>query len=299
MNRKTAVWLLIPAFLGVLVFTFFPLIQIAIPTFQSKSGFFSLYAQFLKSSFNWAVLGRSFLIAIITVIVVLILGIPISIWVGRQKTVVRQVLNLLILFPMLTNAVVRNFAWIIILGHDGIVNKILLALHLIRSPLNILYTNASIIIGSVYLFLPIMINSLIGSVAELNVEVEEAAAPIMINSLIGSVAELNVEIEEAAAVLGSSPWRTLFKVIIPQLTTGILTGCILVFAGTMTAYTTPEILGGNRHLVMATLIYQQAMTLGNWQNASVISLILIVISALSMWLMRRLSHHLDRRPINA
>ena len=276
MNRKTAVWLLIPAFLGVLVFTFFPLIQIAIPTFQSKSGFFSLYAQFLKSSFNWAVLGRSFLIAIITVIVVLILGIPISIWVGRQKTVVRQVLNLLILFPMLTNAVVRNFAWIIILGHDGIVNKILLALHLIRSPLNILYTNASIVIGSVYLFLP-----------------------IMINSLIGSVAELNVEIEEAAAVLGSSPWRTLFKVIIPQLTTGILTGCILVFAGTMTAYTTPEILGGNRHLVMATLIYQQAMTLGNWQNASVISLILIVISALSMWLMRRLSHHLDRRPINA
>ena len=276
MNRKTAVWLLIPAFLGVLVFTFFPLIQIAIPTFQSKSGFFSLYAQFLKSSFNWAVLGRSFLIAIITVIVVLILGIPISIWVGRQKTVVRQVLNLLILFPMLTNAVVRNFAWIIILGHDGIVNKILLALHLIRSPLNILYTNASIIIGSVYLFLP-----------------------IMINSLIGSVAELNVEVEEAAAVLGSSPWRTLFKVIIPQLTTGILTGCILVFAGTMTAYTTPEILGGNRHLVMATMIYQQAMTLGNWQNASVISLILIVISALSMWLMRRLSHHLDRRPINA
>ena len=276
MNRKTAVWLLIPAFLGVLVFTFFPLIQIAIPTFQSKSGFFSLYAQFLKSSFNWAVLGRSFLIAVITVIVVLILGIPISIWVGRQKTVVRQVLNLLILFPMLTNAVVRNFAWIIILGHDGIVNKILLALHLIRSPLNILYTNASIIIGSVYLFLP-----------------------IMINSLIGSVAELNVEVEEAAAVLGSNPWRTLFKVIIPQLTTGILTGCILVFAGTMTAYTTPEILGGNRHLVMATMIYQQAMTLGNWQNASVISLILIVISALSMWLMRKLSQHLDRRPINA
>lgn len=276
MNRKTAVWLLIPAFLGVLVFTFFPLIQIAIPTFQSKSGFFSLYVQFLKSSFNWAVLGRSFLIAIITVIVVLILGIPISIWVGRQKTVVRQVLNLLILFPMLTNAVVRNFAWIIILGHDGIVNKILLALHLIRSPLNILYTNASIIIGSVYLFLP-----------------------IMINSLIGSVAELNVEVEEAAAVLGSSPWRTLFKVIIPQLTTGILTGCILVFAGTMTAYTTPEILGGNRHLVMATMIYQQAMTLGNWQNASVISIILIVISALSMWLMRKLSQHLDRRPTNA
>ena len=276
MNRKSAVWLIIPAFLGVLVFTFFPLIESAIPTFQSSNGFFALYTQFLKSSYNWEVIGRTFLIAIITVVVVLILGLPISLWIGRQKTTARQVLSLLILFPMLTNAVVRNFAWIIILGHDGIINKFLLALHLINVPLNILYTNSAIIIGSVYLFLP-----------------------IMINSLVGSISELNVEIEEAAAILGSNPWHTLFKVVIPQLTTGILTGCILVFAGSMTAYTTPQILGGNRHLVMSTLIYQQAMTLGNWQNASVIALILILISALSMWIMRRMSHYLDRRPDNA
>lgn len=276
MNRKSAVWLLIPAFLGVLVFTFFPLIEIAIPTFQSSNGFFALYTQFLKSSYNWEVIGRTFLIAIITVVVVLILGLPISLWIGRQKTTARQVLSLLILFPMLTNAVVRNFAWIIILGHNGIINKFLLALHLINVPLDILYTNSAIIIGSVYLFLP-----------------------IMINSLVGSISELNVEIEEAAAILGSNPWLTLFKVVIPQLATGILTGCILVFAGSMTAYTTPQILGGNRHLVMSTLIYQQAMTLGNWQNASVIALILILISALSMWIMRRMSHYLDRRPDNA
>lgn len=276
MNRKSAVWLIIPAFLGVLVFTFFPLIEIAIPTFQSSNGFFALYTQFLKSSYNWEVIGRTFLIAIITVVVVLILGLPISLWIGRQKTTARQVLSLLILFPMLTNAVVRNFAWIIILGHDGIINKFLLALHLINVPLDILYTNSAIIIGSVYLFLP-----------------------IMINSLVGSISELNVEIEEAAAILGSNPWLTLFKVVIPQLATGILTGCILVFAGSMTAYTTPQILGGNRHLVMSTLIYQQAMTLGNWQNASVIALILILISALSMWIMRRMSHYLDRRPDNA
>ncbi len=276
MNRKSAVWLLVPAFMGVLVFTFFPLIEIAIPTFQNRNGFFLLYAQFLKSSYNWQVIGRTFLIAFVTVMIVLILGLPISLWIGRQKTAVRQVLNLLILFPMLTNAVVRNFAWIIILGHDGIINKFLLALHLIKSPLDILYTDAAIIIGSVYLFLP-----------------------IMINSLVGSVAELNVEIEEAAAILGSNPWHTLFKVVIPQLAPGILTGCILVFAGSMTAYTTPQILGGNRHLVLSTLIYQQAMTLGNWKNASVIALILIIISAFSMWIMRRVSHHLDRRPSNA
>lgn len=276
MNRKSAFWLILPAFLGVLVFTFFPIIEIAIPTFKNREGFFALYIQFLSSAFNWEVIRRTFLIAIITVIVVLILGLPISLWIGRQNANIRQILSLLVLFPMLTNAVVRNFAWIIILGHDGIVNKILMTLHIIKSPLSILYSSAAIIIGSVYLFLP-----------------------IMINSLVGSISELNIEIEEAAAVLGSNPWHTLFKVIIPQLATAILTGCILVFAGTMTAYTTPQILGGNRQLVMPTLLYQQAMTLGNWQNASVIALILILISTLSMWVMRRIGYYLDRRPNHA
>ncbi|MCT7721561.1 MAG: ABC transporter permease, partial [Lactobacillus crispatus] len=67
-----------------------------------------------------------------------------------------------------------------------------------------------------------------------------------------------------------------------------------------TAYTTPQILGGNKNLVMSTLIYQQAMTLGNWKNASVIAIVLIIISALSMILMRKASRALDRRPnINA
>lgn len=276
MNRKSAFWLILPAFLGVLLFTFFPIIEIAIPTFKNREGFFALYIQFLSSAFNWEVIRRTFLIAIITVIVVLILGLPISLWIGRQNANIRQILSLLVLFPMLTNAVVRNFAWIIILGHDGIVNKILMTLHIIKSPLSILYSSAAIIIGSVYLFLP-----------------------IMINSLVGSISELNIEIEEAAAVLGSNPWHTLFKVIIPQLATAILTGCILVFAGTMTAYTTPQILGGNRQLVMPTLLYQQAMTLGNWQNASVIALILILISTLSMWVMRRIGYYLDRRPNHA
>lgn len=276
MNRKSAFWLILPAFLGVLLFTFFPIIEIAIPTFKNREGFFALYIQFLSSAFNWEVIRRTFLIAIITVIVVLILGLPISLWIGRQNANIRQILSLLVLFPMLTNAVVRNFAWIIILGHDGIVNKILMTLHIIKSPLSILYSSAAIIIGSVYLFLP-----------------------IMINSLVGSISELNIEIEEAAAVLGSNPWYTLFKVIIPQLATAILTGCILVFAGTMTAYTTPQILGGNRQLVMPTLLYQQAMTLGNWQNASVIALILILISTLSMWVMRRIGYYLDRRPNHA
>ncbi|AUJ31961.1 MAG: ABC transporter permease [Liquorilactobacillus nagelii] len=277
MRKSSAFWLILPALLGVLLFVFYPLFQIALPTFYSGSAnIFSLYEKFLSENYNLQVIGRTILIAIITTIITLVLSFPAALWIARQKKFLKSLLSLLILFPMLTNAVVRNFAWIIILGKDGIINEILLSLHIISSPLNILYTNTSIIIGSIYLFLP-----------------------IMIMSLIGSVSELNLEVEEAAAVLGARPLVSLIKIIIPQLTTGILTGCILVFAGTMTAYTTPQILGGNRHLVMSTLIYQQAMTLGNWTNASVIAIILIIISALTMLLMGRVMKKIDRRAINA
>ncbi len=277
MRKSSAFWLILPALLGVLLFVFYPLFQIALPTFHSgSSNIFSLYEKFLSENYNLQVIGRTILIAVITTIITLVLSFPVALWIARQKKFLKSLLSLLILFPMLTNAVVRNFAWIIILGKDGVINEILLSLHIISSPLNILYTNTSIIIGSIYLFLP-----------------------IMIMSLIGSVSELNLEVEEAAAVLGARPLVNLIKIIIPQLTTGILTGCILVFAGTMTAYTTPQILGGNRHLVMSTLIYQQAMTLGNWTNASVIAIILIIISALTMLLMGRVMKKIDRRSINA
>ncbi|MFT8459218.1 MAG: ABC transporter permease [Liquorilactobacillus ghanensis] len=277
MRKSSAFWLILPAFLGVLLFTFYPLLQIAIPTLHnSSSNIFSLYKSFLSDSYNLQVIGRTILIAVITTIITLILSFPVALWIARQNKFLKSLLSLLILFPMLTNAVVRNFAWIIILGKDGVINKALLSLHIISNPMNILYTNVSIIIGSIYLFLP-----------------------IMITSLIGSISELNLEVEEAAIVLGARPLVNLFKIIIPQLTTGILTGCILVFAGTMTAYTTPQILGGNRHLVMSTLIYQQAMTLGNWTNASVIAIILIIISSLTMLIMHKMMNKIDRRSINA
>ncbi|KRM91951.1 ABC transporter permease [Liquorilactobacillus cacaonum] len=276
MRKRSAILLLLPAFVGVLIFTFYPLIQIIIPTLNQSSDYGKLYLEFLKSSYNQTVIFRTLAIALFTTLVVLVLGLPLAIWIARQDEKVRKLLSVIILFPMLTNAVIRNFAWIIILGKNGVFNDLLLKLHLISAPITILYTNAAIVIGSAYLFLP-----------------------IMVTSLVGSITELNIETEEAAAVLGAGAMTNLFKVIIPQLTTGILTGCILVFAGTMTAYTTPQLLGGNRHLVMATLIYQQAMTLGDWTNASVVAIILIILSVVIMFAINKLMKKLDRRKVNA
>ncbi|ERL64979.1 ABC transporter permease [Schleiferilactobacillus shenzhenensis] len=272
MSKANRFFLLIPATLGILVFALFPLLQIAIPTVTSGANPIALYSQFLQSHYDLQVIFRTLTIAVITTLVTVLLGLPTALWISRQTTAWRQVLSVIILFPILTNAVVRNFAWIIILGKNGVLNNLLQGLHLISAPLTLLYTDSAIVIGSVYLFLP-----------------------IMITTLVDSANGLNPEIEEAAAVLGSRPFTVLREIILPQMAPAILTGAILVFAGAMTAYTTPQLLGGNRHLVMSTLIYQQAMTLGNWTTASVVAIVLIGLSLLVLGLLRWYTGRLDRR----
>ncbi|MGI1808618.1 ABC transporter permease [Pediococcus pentosaceus] len=276
MIKNKVRWMLVfPGMAAVVLLLFFPLLQMIIPTFSSDNTN-SSYTEFLSSNYNQEVIFRTVGIAVITTIIVLILGLPLALWISRQKGSVKKILSIVILFPILTNAVVRNFTWIIILGKNGVLNELFIKLHIISRPLSLLYTNFAIVVGLVYLFLP-----------------------IMVTSLVGSIDELNIEVEEAAAILGASPSVSFFKVIIPQLITGILTGCILVFAGSMTAYTTPQILGGNRHLVMATLIYQESMTLGDWNSASIVAVILIVLTVISITLMRLITRRFNRGIENA
>ncbi|MCR1861936.1 ABC transporter permease [Pediococcus pentosaceus] len=276
MIKNKVRWMLVfPGMAAVVLLLFFPLLQMIIPTFSSDNTN-SSYTEFLSSNYNQEVIFRTVGIAVITTIIVLILGLPLALWISRQKGSVKKILSIVILFPILTNAVVRNFTWIIILGKNGVLNELFIKLHIISKPLSLLYTNFAIVVGLVYLFLP-----------------------IMVTSLVGSIDELNIEVEEAAAILGASPSVSFFKVIIPQLITGILTGCILVFAGSMTAYTTPQILGGNRHLVMATLIYQESMTLGDWNSASIAAVILIVLTVISITLMRLITRRFNRGIENA
>ena len=271
MKKRTLLLCTVPTVFSILFIIFYPLFSIILPTLSHNYEFRG-YIDFINNGYDINIILRTLLISFITTLITLMLGFPISLWIARRKTSIKKLLMLLVLFPMLTNAVVRNFSWIIILGKNGLINKLLMDFHVIDHPLNLLYTNFSIIIGLIYLFLP-----------------------IMIISLVGIIGELNFEIEDAAYILGANRFKTLFKVIIPQLSTGILTGCVLVFAGSMTAYTTPEILGGNQHLVLSTLIYQQATTLGNWNNATIISAILIFLSIVSTTLMKLIMNQIDRR----
>lgn len=264
--------LLLPGLLIIIILLIYPVLRMFIPTFISDQSVFGNYQTFFSNKNNVQVIFRTLLIAIATTLVTLGLGLPTAYWISRLKGNWRKFVSIIVLFPILTNAVVRNFAWIMILGKNGVINNFLMKLHLIDSPLTLLYTNLAIIIGAVYLFLP-----------------------IMITSLVGSFSQLNGEIEEAAEVLGATPVVVFFKVILPQVSVGIFTGSILVFVGALTAYTTPQLLGGNKNMVLATLLQQQSITLGNWTSASVIAIVLTVTSVITMDILNNVSKMIDRR----
>lgn len=143
---------------------------------------------------------------------------------------------------------------------------------LIGKPMKLLYTDFSIIIGSVYLFLP-----------------------LMIVTVAGVMENIDDDMMEAAQSLGASRTEAFMKVIFPMSLPGIIVGGILVFTGTLTAYTTPQLLGGNSNMVMATLIYQRAMSVSDWTGASVIALIMIVVTLVVIKGFNALAARLDRR----
>lgn len=263
-------------FPGVVLLCFFlvlPLLSSLIPTFFPRNSFsFQLYSEFFKDSYFMRVLWRTLVNSFFVTLICAVLGLPVSYVISGVSKKWKGILIALTLFPLLTNSVIRSFAWITILGKNGVINSLLLQWGIIKEPITLLYTDFSIIIGSVYLFLP-----------------------TMIMTLIGVLENVDDDILEAASTLGLSPIKIFLKIIFPLSLPGMLVGSVLVFTGTLTAYTTPQLLGGNKKMMLATLLYQRATALGDWTSASVIALVMIVITFIVMKGFNLLAKSMDKR----
>lgn len=273
MKKNVRYTLLFPGIVLLCFFLVLPLLSSLIPTVFPESSFsLQLYIDFFKDSYFMAVLGRTLSISFIVTIFCAVLGLPAAYVISGVSKKWRGILIALTLFPLLTNSVIRSFAWITILGKNGVINNLLMMFSVINEPMSLLYTDFSIIIGSVYLFLP-----------------------TMIMTLVGVLENIDDDLLEAAATLGLSPLKGFFKIILPLSLPGMIVGSILVFTGTLTAYTTPQLLGGNKKMMLATLLYQRATTLGDWTSASVIALIMIVITFAVMKGLNVLAKSMDKR----
>ena len=272
MKKSMKYLLLVPGIVMLVVFLVMPLLSIIMPTVFDQGFTLKAYVEFFKDPYYMQIFGRTLRISLISAIVCMILGIPTAYFISRCNQKWRSLLMAISIFPMLTNSVVRAFAWINILGKNGVVNSILIGLKIIDGPLTLLYTEFSVLIGTIYLFLP-----------------------LMIITLVGVMENIDNDMMEAAESLGANRFKAFVKVVLPLSIPGIIVGSVLVFTGALSAYTTPSLLGGPKNLVLATFINQKASVLGDWTGASVIAMVMIITTIIVMKVLNYIAAKLDRR----
>lgn len=260
LEKKTKIyWLFIlPGCLFIVFFMLIPLFSLVFKSFFNESGAFSLESYFAMfgSVYFQQVFWRSIRLSLISTVVCAVLGFPTAYYISKYSKN-KGVLMALAVFPMFTSPVIRSFSWMVILGKKGFINTLLVDLGLTAKPVSLLYNEFSMVVGFIQLFLPLMILSLIG---------------VMDN--------ISEDLNLAAGSLGASKASTFRHVVLPLSIPGLVTGSVLVFTGCLTAYTTPQLLGGTDTRVLATMIYQQAMSLGDWTQASVVAVVMIVVTIL-------------------
>ena len=206
------------------------------------------------------VLGRSLRLAVISTVICLIMGYPAAMVMAGNAFTRKNVILLLFVIPMWMNFLLRTYAWLTLLERNGVINVLLANLSLPR--LNILYTEAAVILGMVYNFLPFMV--------------------LPIYSVLSKI---DKGVVEAAGDLGANSFRVFMRVIFPLSVPGVVSGVTMVFMPALTTFVISRLLGGGQSTLIGNLIEQQFLVVGDWGFGSSISVIMIVLILLSMAIM--------------
>ncbi len=273
-NRTTGLLLVLPAALFAAVLFLVPVGILLSEAFRGSEGGFSVqaYIDFFSSSRNTTVFWRSLRLGLYVMLTSAVIGYAAAFCIVQLAPKSRGRIFALIILPLMISPVARTYAWLVILGRTGLVNQVLIGLGLSEDGLRILFTETAVFIGLLQLFLP-----------------------LMIISLMSSMENMPRDVIPAARVLGANWFSVFFRVILPLTREGLVVGGTLVFAGSMTAYITPAILGGSKVLMLETLLYQRVTVANDYTSASVIAMILVAMSIVTNLLLKRLAKPRNRR----
>jgi putative spermidine/putrescine transport system permease protein len=213
------------------------------------------YAQVLERPVYLKVLGNTFRIALIATAVCAVLGYPLAYWM-RGLSPGRQLVALaLVVLPFWVSILVRTYAWIVILGNDGVVNRSLQGLGLIGTPMSFLYNEFGVVLGTTNVLLP-----------------------FLVLPLFAAMLRLDDRLLQAAASLGASRRRIFWQVFFPLTVPSLAAGAILVFILTLGFFITPAILGGGRVPMIANMLDLLINRLPRWELAAAISTVLLALT---------------------
>ncbi len=215
------------------------------------------YRSFLFDGYTLGILGRTMGIGLQVTLLSLVLGFPLACWLARLRGLQRATVYLVVFIPLITSAVIRTFGWMILLSNNGALNAALKSLGLVDGSLGLLYHQAGIVIA-----------------------LTEVLLPFMVLALDAALLNIDPQLYDAARSLGASKVRVFLQVTLPLAVPGIVSGSILVFMMSVSAYVTPALVGGPKVPVMSTAIYQQSVALLNWPLGAAMSFILLFVLVL-------------------
>jgi putative spermidine/putrescine transport system permease protein len=272
----TAGFLAIPMLAFLSYFFFYPAIRLLFSSIQTQNiqGIigrpFTLahYVRLVEVDLYARVFWNTLRISVITSALATVLAYPVALVMVKSRPLVTRIITLIVIAPLVVSVVVRGYGWQLILtnGPKGMLNWILMTLHIVDGPVSILYTEKAVIIGSLHVFFP-----------------------MMVLPLASALGKIDPNLEDAARMLGAPWWKVFLRVTLPLSMPGFVAGFTLVFSLTAGSFVIPAILGGASAIMLGNLIEQQIFVVYDWPFGAAIALILVgvvfAVNGLSMWLL--------------
>lgn len=260
--RMLPYWLTAPGVLIALAFVAVPLVMtlsLSLYPFVPGGGVgeqmtIANFADVARDDYFHAIFARTFGMAFLVTLICIVIGVPEAYVLSRLSERWRAVSIVIVLGPMLISVVVRTLGWAVLLGNEGVINKLLLAAGLVNEPVKMMFTFTGVVIALVHVLVP-----------------------FMVLAVWASLQKLDTTTEQAAESLGASLWTVLRRIVFPQVIPGVLSGSLIVFSLAASAFATPAIIGGRRLKVVPTTIYDEFLGNLNWPLGAALAVVLLVI----------------------
>ena len=225
------------------------------------------YRFLMEDNLYWISYLNSIKIAAISTVLCLLLGFPMAYAIALTPQPWRNFLLLLVILPFWTSFLLRIYAWMVMLGKQGLINNLLIGLGITDTPLQFLYTDGAVYLGIVYSYVPFMI------------------LPLYV-----TLERLDLNLNDAAADLGAKPLQVFRDVTLPLAMPGIIAGCLLVFIPALGEFVIPALVGGMDTLMIGRTLYDEFFFNRDWPLASAVAVILLFILILPIMLFQRFQH---------
>ncbi|MDX0955965.1 ABC transporter permease subunit [Sinorhizobium medicae] len=213
------------------------------------------YAELLGSSTYLRIFANTFIVSSLVTLVSLLIGFPVAWALAIMPSRAASIVFAILLLSMWTNLLARTYAWMVLLQRTGVINKMLLGMGLIDTPLPLVNNLTGVTIGMTYIMLP-----------------------FIILPLYGVIRKIDPAILQAAALCGANRWQSLVRVLLPLVMPGMAAGALMVFVMSLGYFVTPALLGGTSNMMLAELIAQFVQSLVNWGMGGAAALVLLVVT---------------------